>query len=54
MFLEIHEMVCSVLGTVPMEFEFVYGICDILVFIAIIWVVLFPFIFLYKTLFKRW
>ena len=54
MFSQIHSLVVSILGELPMELTFVYGMCDILVFIAILWACLFPFIFLYNSALKRW
>ena len=48
--LHIHEMVVSLIGTLPAHLEFVYGISDIVVVIIIVLVAFSPWILLYRFL----
>ncbi len=48
MYNEIHEITLTLLGTLPVELEFVYGISDILLFIVVIMCVVAPFVAIYK------
>ena len=44
MFLEIYNKVKDILGVLPPELEYVYAICTILVFCAVLFCVLAPFV----------
>lgn len=46
----VHEITLQVIGTLPLELEFVYGFCDIFLFIVIVICAISPLIFLFKVL----
>lgn len=52
--MNIYEFVCGLLGDIPLELEFLKAIGVIVVLVAIIWVVIYPFIFVYNVLLKKW
>lgn len=47
--LEIYNTVVSVIGTLPPELEFVYGLCVIVLFVFLIMIVAFPFVLIYRV-----
>lgn len=51
MFLNIYNMVVEVLGVLPVELEWLYGLGTIIVFYLILSVIFFPFTFLYSCVF---
>lgn len=48
MFLEVYNKVKEIIGVLPQEFEFIYILCTIFLFVVIVFVVISPFILLYK------
>lgn len=50
--LEIYNMVKDIIGTLPIELNFVYGLGTIFVLIMIFLVAASPFIFIYKWFVK--
>lgn len=48
MFEELYDLVCELIGTVPIQLEFIYGICSIILFCFVIFCFIFPFYMLYK------
>lgn len=52
--MNIYEFVCGLFGDLPLELEFLKVIGVIIVFTAIIWVVIYPFIFVYNILLRKW
>ena len=52
MFLNIYNMVKEVLGVLPIELEWVYGVGTIIVFYMIMVVIFFPFTFIYGG--RKW
>lgn len=46
--LEIYNLVVEILGVLPFELSFVYGICTILLFCCVIAFVALPFVIVYK------
>lgn len=51
MFLNIYNMVVEVLGVLPVELEWLYGLGTIIVFYLILSVIFFPFTFMYSCMF---
>ena len=51
MFLNIYNMVVEVLGVLPTELEWLYGLGTIIVFYLILSVIFFPFTFIYSFMF---
>lgn len=47
--LEIYNLVVEVIGELPMELNFVYAICTVLVILFLLMVVAFPFILIYRS-----
>jgi len=52
--LEIYETVVEIIGELPPELSFVYGIATILMFIVVILCVLTPFIILFNLMNLKW
>lgn len=50
--LDIYNLVVDLIGVVPIELEFIYGIATITLFLLICFVVISPFIIVYKL--SRW
>ncbi len=48
MYLDIYNKVKEILGVLPPELDYVYAICAILVFAAVIFVVIAPFVVIYR------
>lgn len=48
MYLEVYNKVKEIIGTLPVELEYVYAICTILLFCLILFAIISPFVFLYK------
>lgn len=46
--LEIYNLVVNIIGVLPVELTFVYGICTILVFCCVIAFISMPFVIVYK------
>lgn len=46
----IHDITLAILGPLPLELNFVYGFCDIFLFIVILLCAISPFIFLWKII----
>lgn len=47
--LEIYNTVVSVIGTLPIELEFIYGMCTLIIFVFLIMIAAFPFVLIYKV-----
>lgn len=52
MFMNIYSKVQEILGVLPVELEFVYAICTIILFVIIIWCAIFPIKIMYDLVFK--
>ncbi len=48
MYNAIHDISVQLLGSLPVELNFVYGFCDIFLFIVLILCVISPWIIVYK------
>lgn len=46
----IHDITLQVLGTLPLELNFVYGFCDIFLFIVIVLCAISPLIIFWKVI----
>lgn len=51
--LKIYEMVVNIIGTLPVELDFVYGLCTIIVLCFVIIFAFFPWILLYSFVNRR-
>lgn len=47
--LEIYNIVKSVIGTLPIELEFIYGLAVIIVLVFLLMIIAFPFVLIYKV-----
>ena len=47
--LEVYNTVVSVIGVLPAELQFVYGLCTIVLFVFLIMIVAFPFVLIYRV-----
>jgi len=54
MYTEIDSLVHSLIGVLPPELNFVYGFCDIFLFIVLIMCIIMPFFFVYQFISNRW
>lgn len=54
MYTEIDSLVHSLIGVLPPELNFVYGFCDIFLFIVLIMCIIMPFFFVYQFISSRW
>lgn len=46
--LNIYQKVVEIIGELPTELEFIYAICTVLLFSVLIFIVVSPFVILYK------
>ena len=54
MFTKVYDMVVSLMGPVPIEFEFLYAVGVCIIFTALVWAVVIPFKLLYDVVIGRW
>ena len=47
-FLDIYNLVVQIIGQVPIELNFIYGFCTILVFVFVIAFIALPWIIVYR------
>lgn len=47
--LEIYNLVVEVIGELPLELNFIYGICTVLIIMFLLMVIAFPFVLIYRS-----
>ena len=47
--LEIYNIVKSIIGTLPIELEFIYGLGVIILLVFLLMIIAFPFVLIYKV-----